>query len=301
MNPDYGVWYGIAFDTVLFGGMFLLLRAFERWRQRKWRRDHPVEVGSSARLLARIRRLVRPTWLLVPAKAQGFSKLGGDPQLPAGVAWPGGVLGPRLFLAQIDLAAFRPHGGPDWLPEAGRLYAFYDPERHGFADVVSIQYSKDPPGPPVRPPEGGRSPFPERHVAFMAFRSAPSPEWLGFDWSILDIDPEALNARISSLADAPPADEIQHRVGGYPDEIQEERMPLSCEYLARGLPAPDAGLEPAPAVLRASKEWRLLLQIDSDPALGMNFGDGGRLYVFIRERHARAADFSKTVALSQSY
>jgi uncharacterized protein YwqG len=76
-------------------------------------------------------------------------------------------------------------------------------------------------------------------------------------------------------------------------------MGLECEYLARGL-QPEYR-DPPPNILRASKTWRLLLQIDSDPALKMNWGDAGRLYVFIRQKHAEAGDFSKTVTLSQSH
>jgi hypothetical protein len=247
-----------------------------------------------------MKRLVRPTLLLVPAKEPGFSKLGGDPELSPDLEWPAAVAGSRTFLGQIDLGAFQPHTPLDWLPNEGRFYAFYDPDRHGFADVVSILYSTEPAGPATPPPAKVRWRFPERWVAFMTFGSAPSLEWLYLDANELDLDFEAFDESLEAIADAPPSDELQHRIGGYPNEIQSECMPLSCEHLARGLPEPAWDEAPPPAIERASKAWRLLLQIDSDPALKMSFGDAGRLYVFIRERHARAANFSKTVALWQT-
>ena len=45
----------------------------------------------------------------------------------------------------------------------------------------------------------------------------------------------------------------------------------------------------------------MLLQIDSDSDLKMNVGDGGRLYVVIREWGARRAEFSRTNSLWQAY
>lgn len=269
------------------------------------RRPRRVRTAASRMAAGRIRgrmtRMAQPTLLLVPAKAPGFSKLGGDPELPPGLEWPAGDKGPRTFVAQIDLAAFRPHVELAWLPSAGRFYAFYDPERHGFADVVRVLYSTDEPGPAAAAPAGVPQPFPERRVAFMLFKSVPGLDWLNLDPSDPDLDFEEIDERTAAFADMPPPDELQHRIGGYPDEIQAECMRLSCEHMARGLPAPDYGAEVPPAIERASRQWRLLLQIDSDPGLKMNWGDGGLLYVFVREKDAVAGDFSKTVSLWQTH
>ena len=78
-------------------------------------------------------------------------------------------------------------------------------------------------------------------------------------------------------------------------------MAISCECYARGLFPCDEKAPPTAEVVAAAASWRLLFQIDSDPDLNMNWGDGGMLYVFIREADARAGDFSKTVTLSQTY
>ncbi|HEY3696827.1 YwqG family protein [Phenylobacterium sp.] len=248
-----------------------------------------------------MKRLARPTLLLTPTKDPGFCKLGGDPELPHHMAWPTGERAPRAFLAQIDLAEAAASRGLDWLPEAGRLYAFYDDQRLGFGDTVQILHSPDPPGPPRAPPAGlaAKMRFPDRRVGFLPLSSMPSLDWLGMDVVELDIGDQALDA-LADLSNEPFGDELQHRIGGYPGEIQGTNMRLACEHLARGLKY-DPQAEVPPAIERASKSWRLLLQIDSDPALRMNWGDGGRLYIFVRAQHARAGDFSKTVTLTETY
>ena len=303
INVNYVLGYGFGALLVLLAAAFpsqfrrSLLRWFGEEPPSAPVRQAPVDIDALAN---RIKRLVRPTLLLVPAIEPGFSKLGGDPELPADLEWPGGYDRPLTFLGQIDLAALGPQSAIDWLPREGRLYAFYDPDGHGMADVTRVLRSAEPSGPASPAPKGVWRRFPERRVAFKALSSAPSLDWLGLDASRMDLDENEFQ-NLERIGDAPPADEVQHRIGGYPNEIQPERMWLSCEHLARGLPEPAWNEDIPPAVERAAKEWRLLLQVDSDPDLKMNFGDGGRLYLFIRERHARRGDFSKTVALWQTY
>lgn len=289
---------GLSYLTVLIGLAFLYL--FIQWVGGRIVGKKPEPPGSdTGRLRGLIRRMARPTLLLAPTQASVFSKLGGNPELPMGLAWPEGEKEPRAFLAQIDLAEVRANGGPDWLPAEGRLYAFYDDLRGGLVDQVRVLSTSEPPEPPVAPPPtlAAAWRFPERRAAFLPFRSIPSLDWLGVDLTELDVSDEELD-ELSDAPDRPFGDELQHRIGGYPSEIQGGRMAVECECLARGL---EPEHEPPPNILRASKSWRLLLQIDSDPALKMNWGDAGRLYVFVRQKHAEAGDFSKTVTLSQCY
>ena len=286
--------YSLAITAFIVLAPIGLAAALSRFVSRKAQAP-----GSDApRLRGLMKRMARQTLLLAPAKTSTVTKLGGDPELPPGHAWPEGVKGPRAFLAQIDLNELRAAEGPDWLPEEGLLYAFYDEWRAGFPDEVAIIFSHEAPGPPLAPPEAlpPKWRFAERRTKFLSFQSTPSLDWLGIDPAEVDLNEQELD-ELADAPDEPFGDELQHRIGGYPSEIQGTEMRLECEYLARGLTPGQE--EPSPAILRASRSWRLLLQIDTDPGLGMTWGDGGRLYVFVREAHAKRGDFSRTVTISQ--
>jgi uncharacterized protein YwqG len=256
---------------------------------------------EAERLWKVIKGMAQPTLLMIEAEGPAFSKLGGAPELPAGSAWPVAHGAPRAFVGQFDLAEIRAAGGLDWLVGEGRLYAFNESDGFGAADDTLLLYSPEPPGPAVAFPGtlSRNLRFGERRVEFRRMTSLPSLEWLGVEATAPQISGPELD-EIGDLPERAYAEEPQHRIGGYPAEIQDEQMQVSCEYLARGLEHDYR--EPVTDDIRgASKDWRLLLQIDSDPKLKMNWGDGGRLYVLIREQDARAGDFSKTVSLWQTY
>ncbi|MCA9614302.1 MAG: DUF1963 domain-containing protein, partial [Myxococcales bacterium] len=87
----------------------------------------------------RILALARPCVALRNANARlaaaGRTRLGGQPDLPEGLAWPESPEGPMTFLAQIDLAAV---AAPD-LPREGLLSFFFDrSDFHEGADVCRV-------------------------------------------------------------------------------------------------------------------------------------------------------------------
>lgn len=291
-----GFWIGAAVFASLFA--LLVVSAYRNERRIVRERLREIVPGTADRARALVVEAIRATLLVVDAAQPGFSKLGGRPELPEGTVWPAAYQGSRTFIAQLDLAEFPAGEGPDWLPQRGRLYVFYDPDNNGLADLVSIVSSDDAPGPPAAPPSKPWAEFRERRIAFEPRTSAPSLEWLDVDTRQLEQDYEAFADEMQRLVTAPPETQTQHRVGGYPNEIQFGCLRHECELIARGLPS-NTGVDTDLSL--ASKDWRLLLQVDSETALRMEWHDGGRLYVFIREADARAGDFSKTVTILQSY
>jgi uncharacterized protein YwqG len=257
--------------------------------------------GTDARRVWRkMKALAQPTLLLAPTADVAFSRMGGAPDLPPGAEWPSGFDGPRAFLAQLDLVAVRNAGGPHWLPDAGALY-FFDDTLSDDPKLVVVIYADQPGSELTAPPAalGAKRRRPERRVQFLSFPSLPSLDWLGQDLQALDVDDHELDA-LSDAPDEPFGDELQHRIGGYPSEIQEEQMSIAAELASRGLQRDHS--RPLPrGVRKASGDWRLLFQADTDPSLKMSFGDAGRLYVFIREADARTAEFSKTVTIWQTH
>lgn len=271
---------------------------FERSRGRKWPR-RTDSTGEARSIIAKMRRGATPTMLLVPAQFPGFSKLGGFPELPPSLTWPQGEKAPRTFVAQVDLGVVAASGVLDWLPSEGRLYLFIDDWRAGFSDFGLTLFTVETEAAETPPPAKPSELFKERRVAFLQMESVPSLDWLAVDAAEIDVSDEELDL-LADLPDEPFGDEIQHRIGGYPSEIQDSQMQIECELLRRGLSdTPQA--EVSDAIRRASKQWRMLLQIDADPDLGMKWGDAGRLYVFVRKGDAVRGDFSKTITLSQTH
>jgi len=275
----------------LLGGMVVVATAVGLWRivRRSHDRSTVASIALTAQVQRRRKRLAEPVLRLVPGGDQ-FTKLGGVPDLPPDTSPPMGATGPLAFLAQVDLASARAAGGPEWLPSEGRIYFFYAPFRHGFADVVQVVYSLGDSG-GIAPASTLAPPYRERRADLSPAMSCPSFEWLGVD--VADL------ARVADEICEDEDGRPTHKIGGYPDELQDEQMSLSCELIARGLD-PDGVHETSPAIERATRDWRLLLQMDSDPDLKMSFGDGGRLYIFVKRSDARNGVFSRTVAIWQS-
>ena len=236
----------------------------------------------------------------------GRSCLGGAPNIAG--AWPRYAGRPLSVIAQLDLQEIRAAGGPDWLPQEGRLLFFYEIEYSGWGigpddlGCFAVRYEPNSTKPEPAPedlPEDGR--WPEYPVTFAADISRPDPERLTVNWKELSKREElALEAALEAMAPAEPA----HQIGGYPDAVQNEDMETECQRITSGVRFAATVTDQANQASDWKEDvadWRLLLQLDTDSDAGMMWGDTGRLYFWIREQDARAGDFSKAWMLLQCF
>lgn len=208
----------------------------------------PVGMELASRGLAQVveqtHALAAPTISLRPEPQVdtvlvGTSRLGGDPDLPAGTPWPLRDGRPLSFVGQVDLSAVTPHDAEGLLPTTGLLSFFYDVEESpwGFDPADrggwAVVHTPDPSQLERReaPVELTES-FPDS-VTLVPALTLTYPESLGSLAALLDEEEQDIYWEV--LAESGPS----HRILGPAVAIQSDgaAMALQCQMVTHGINA----------------------------------------------------------------
>ncbi len=241
------------------------------------------------------------------------SHLGGNPRLPDDFEWPTWRGVPMSFIAQIDLSELGANASAFGLPSTGVLTFFYDSRQStwGFdpADADSALVAWWPDTDLLRSRTTPESRFKRVDVSFRSEWTVPQFGSLELAWDKSGRgvpadqpgEPVELESMLTLENLLAGEDHIRHRMFGHPDQIQNE-MRTECELVTNGISTGNSSYvaHPRYAELEANGgEWRLLLQVDSDDRLGSMWGDGGRIYFWIRQDALRDRAFDRAWLILQ--
>lgn len=243
--------------------------------------------------------------------------VGGIPQLPADVEWPVWEgHGPLNFIAAFDCARVPTKDLDIPLPESGTLLFFYydglgdssvafdDPDSV-FNGTRVLHVPADAELGEATAPEG-TSPFPRLDLGGELIATAPDNE----NTTLIAAygDPNDPVAYVDYPTTDPEGtgfwDDVSafrrdnwphHRVGGYSLPVQGAVEPEGARAFH-----PGKEQEAETARKELATDLVLLIQIDSDPRVGMAWADAGRLYWMIRREDLAAGRFDKTTFTWQS-
>ncbi len=237
-----------------------------------------------------------------------FSRIGGLPDLPLSHEWPIDPEGkPLAFLCQIALKELPAISRRLGFPPHGALFFFYCQDQSFGGDFPDhapgwrvIYLPKLPPATPRTAPTGLK---PKR-----IYTSAPLEFWTTTTYSPVS-DAELRELCISAddylaFLESRERPSPLHLMGGYPDSLHDLDMEERCELASNGIKPHDRKAYNSPqgiAIRERPRDWKLLLQLDSDDRAGMNWGDGGMLYFWIRASDLTAKDFSKVWLIGQTH
>lgn len=241
----------------------------------------------------------------------GQSRIGGVPDLPQGTAWPVSDGQSLSFISQINLRDVTSILPESALPETGILYFFYDSEQSvwGFdpkdKGKWAVLYSSE------APEQTRNTEFPSDLPDYSKFMPVAVQPILRDDYpDYSQVDMEDFN--LSDLEDDKVfevfqafsnSDKSVHKLFGYPDQIQGD-MQTECQLAYHGLYVGDETgyKDPRARELSArAAQWKLLLQIDTDDAAGMMWGDVGRIYYWIRAGDLAERNFHNSWLILQCY
>jgi uncharacterized protein YwqG len=251
---------------------------------------------------------------LVKSKTPTESWFGGLPKVGNEFSWPLANSKPLGFIAQIRLADIPKIETTIPLPATGVLTFFadffedwkvvYEPSEENLTDAIAPAIpAPDPvtgwrkllPAKKPRPRDGPV--FKQKFVTFQVIDSYPGLEADEID-DLEEEDYEELAEYTKSLY---PSD-CAHHLFGYAEPQQGEGMELQCQLDSNGLTYGLKSTEADPrykSLAAGAKDWKLLLQVDSDGDTGFMWGDAGMLYFWIRQEDAATLSFDRVWMTSQ--
>jgi uncharacterized protein YwqG len=257
--------------------------------------------------------LLRPTLRLraTPATEQaiavGAIKMGGTPDLPSNLQWPEYKGVPQSFIAQFRLSDLQTFEVAKQLPKKGMLWFFYDAnkqtygENPGDADGWRILYHPDE-------QQLKRTTFPAQLPAKARFHAAtltltpeltlaqqPQLELPELAWN--DDDQAKYDPIFEQFYNEADTQAPRHQLFGYPYTLQDD-MREQCQLVTNNIT--DANDPRANEVLKGANDWQLLLQVDSDDDLNMQWGSAGMLYYWIKQADLQAQRFGHSWLVLQS-
>lgn len=249
----------------------------------------------------------------------GQTKIGGKPDLPKEINWATEtniiqttkkkflffnnkkeetITKPLSFIGQINLSEISPFDIESLLPKNGLLYFFYSAEQEvwGFDHIDKNKFKVIYWNGQIS--ELTRTDFPTELPEYSCYKpcSVDIKSEVSLPSYGHDIYEDFEDAEDDKFWEEVYNDGSLNKLLGYSDNIQGD-MELECELVTNGLYCGDpSGYNDAraKALEPNAKNWRLLLQIDSNEENEMIWGDCGRLYFWIKKDDLLNKHFHKS-------
>lgn len=267
-----------------------------------------TEGGVPSETASKLGSLLRPAVRLevVPAGDSmippGASKLGGFPDVTSGFEWPKWKAQPLGFLGQIKLEDITGFECCDLLSRTGLLSFYYeqnqetwgfDPKDRGSWRVL---YEETTTGlRAAERPQGlaDEAIYRSGGLKMQGTVTLPATDALAVaDLGLSDVEANIYDQVLDQIEEQTP-EHTRHQLFGHPDPMQGE-MQTECQLASNGIYVGDpSGFENprVPDLMKEVRTWRMVLQIDSDDALEMMWGDTGRLYFWMTDDALRSRAF----------
>jgi uncharacterized protein YwqG len=244
----------------------------------------------------------------------GASKFGGEPDLPAGTAFPEYNDAPLTFLCQINLSELSDYESASALPKEGVLSFFFEAidlpfiekkkdynSWHVFYFTADEELVRTPFPDFERDDDIEYGPLPEYSIQFQEILTLPEePESFDLDeeateayWDFAYRLPMSLHHTLEELEqlDEEVDDELPyHYLLGYPIAVQEspiEEVAYTHSNIMRTPVNED--------------DYILLLQLDYDEALDFIWGDVGKVYFIIKKEDLKNGHFKDVLVTWQCH